>query len=100
MPRPELEPFSDFAPAFAGLRCLRVGTVLEDEDGRDWVFVGWRRNTARHEAVFCEIFDENRFYGMMSQISPHIYHASGYDTLCRKFPKIEEIENAQRPNLY
>jgi hypothetical protein len=87
MPRPQPEPHSDFVPAFPALQGLKIGTVLIDEDDKWWVFIGWRRNTARHEAVFVQPYWSTESYGLWGPV--FTYHASSYDTLTRKFPSIE-----------
>lgn len=92
-----------FIPASEFLYDLPVGTVLdtsEDERFKNphrpkrYVFVGWRRNTARDEMVFCEMFEEGRYYG--NGYPPWTYNCTGYETALRKFPSLKEYAHEPR----
>lgn len=71
--------------------CLPIGTVFNDpKSDKHYVFVGWRRNTVSHEAVFCELYYRNKVYPPWSPQEPWIYHATRLGTLCRKFPDLKK----------
>jgi tRNA(Arg) A34 adenosine deaminase TadA len=73
-----------------------LGTVLVDEEGREQVFVGWRRNRAGHEMVFVKPYQKNKFRSLeWVADEPFIYHASGLETLLRKFPGLKEFQHAE-----
>lgn len=93
---------TEFLPASDFLYSVPVGTVLlsadlyHDRDVR-YVFVGWRRNTARDEMVFCEVYEESRYYGAWkANGEPWIYKCSGYETALRKFPGLKEYVSDPR----
>ena len=75
-----------------------IGSVVYDEENDlHYVFVGWRRNTAGWEMIFCEYYYRNKKYGMWrpSNTEPRVYHASGLATLLRKFPDLKRLIPAE-----
>lgn len=68
-----------------------IGTILRCEDGYDHVFVGWRLNNAGREMVFVKAYRAWAYQGPWNGLEPFVYHASGLETLLRKFPGLAEF---------
>lgn len=61
---------------------LQLGTVVQDATGRNWVFFGWRQNSAGGSAYF--VMEEKGF----RQGDSHVYSAAIASTLEKKFPAL------------
>lgn len=67
---------------------IKLGAVVQDADGRNWVFFGWRRNSAGLSAHFAM---EERGYRQGESI---LYSAALAATLERKFPTLAGMRRA------
>ncbi len=71
------------------LKDVPVGTVVRAPDrgaiGREWIFIGWQRNTVGHEMLFVRAVLPNDRNNI-----PYLYHASMTETILRNFPDLAE----------
>ena len=68
---------------------IDIGQVCTDIDGRDWVFIGWTRNTSGLLASFIQVVD-GLSYARASD--PNLYgirFIAEYDTLVKYFPSLD-----------
>ncbi|RPH74000.1 hypothetical protein EHM76_04330 [bacterium] len=66
---------------------IRLGRVLVDKEGDDWVFVGWHRNTAGLTAVFVRKMNDKKVH-RTGRINVWTYNASSLYALVNKFPEL------------
>lgn len=75
---------------------IPLGHPVRSEEGRLYVFIGWRATRAGCEAVFVRAYqDESKAQRARSYSSeePFTYHASIANTLIRKFPGLAEFDS-------
>lgn len=61
---------------------ISLGDVVQDDEGRNWVFYGWRQNSAGGSAYF--VMEEKGY----RKGDPITYSAAFASTLERKFPTL------------
>lgn len=65
---------------------IKIGTVVHDAQGEEWMFVGWSLNTIGQAAHFIKSMQGRQFLGDSSLWH---YTASFLHTLLRKFPDLQ-----------
>lgn len=68
---------------------LAFGDVTRDRKGSNWIFIGWRHNTAGAFPVFVEEQLGQLAVGAWAVNSVHMYTCSFTATLLNKFPDLE-----------
>ncbi len=73
---------------------LTTGLVVQDVEGRDWVFIGHRSNTVGLYPVFVRVQTGDRDHdGWAGQL--HVYKAAITETVVRKFPALAQRRRDQ-----
>ena len=69
-----------------------IGTIVQDDKEKFFVFYGWSRNTVGLEMNFIQVPNPNQVFVKRGQ--PFTYHASGLQTILRKFPELKRFQHS------